>query len=409
MKARIFIGLLSFLATETISATPSVSGIDGAFNHGSTLTITGNLFSTRPSFSGSSHGIPASLNVAWKDFEDSTLVSDGFTVENNQTASWVLEDVDGKTNSLKHGKRIYSTEYSIDSTRVSGLTKTQHGTTGNYFFSFWERFAGFGDLGSINGGKSFRLFANNSQNPGTHNIYTSNIDNESTASIFSECVGCSPTPTQPFKAGANKLGEWQRIDVVLTESSNQVILYRNMQKFYCMASDTSTFTNCVWPYQQQWIYPPFGGDGYTFVFGHMIDGPPQTQEPGGYYKFDDLYADYSLAHVEVCSKSTWSGLIAGGGTSDNQCEIQIPTSWSNTAVGINFNAGSFTSGTTVYAYVITANSTPESFDVNANGFALVVGETGGGGAEGGGEEESGGGTPTQPSGQGILIGYDATP
>lgn len=67
------------------------------------------------------------------------------------------------------------------------------------------------------------------------------------------------------------------------------------------------------------------------------------------------------------------------------------------------NTGSFNSGDTAYLYVITENGTAESFDVNANGFPVTIGETG---TSGGGEPEEPEETPQDGS---VLVGYDLTP
>lgn len=386
--------MASFLTSKAGNAAPSISGMSGDFDHGAPVTITGSSFGTRGDYNGSSSEIADFLPVVWKNFEDSTLVSDGLTVENNHTQSWVIESTAAKSNSVAHGKRIFY-PHGVSVERVAGLQKTQSGTTGNYFFSFWFYLPALSTVTMIDEGKLWRIYGSATAG----NILMETADNSSEFQTFSECgSNCSPQPpAEQSKVPGFKLGEWQRIDIAMSQSPDQYIVYKNMQKFFCIASATSTFTNCVWPVRQQYVYNPFGGNGHTFLYGHMIYGP-STGGDGGYYKFDDLFADYSLAHVEVCNQPTWNALLTGGASSMTaHCEVQIPTSWSSNSITIDLNTGSFPSGSNVYAYVITENGTAENFDVNANGFAFQIGESGTGEEEGG--EES------QP-GDGILVGYE---
>lgn len=362
-----------FFLTKELRADPLISSVNGSFDQGSTATITGSAFGTRGNFAGSSHAIPSFLPVVWKDFEDHILNSDGLTEENAGTNSWVVESVTPRIAGNYYGKR----KYDATDGRIQGLQKVQHGTTGNWFFSFWILWPSVANLGDIDGGKQWRIFGDPTT---SHNMYMSSVDDSSELVFQSEYPPCScAIDTLP----GNKLGEWERIDIAMTQSPDQFIVYRNMQKKYCIASDTSAFTNCNTYVTKTFVHNPFNADGHTFVFGHMIDGPGapagENYTGNGNYKEDDLYADYSLAHIEVCSKSTWNALLSGGGTNDNHCEIQIPTNWVDTSISINFNAGSFATGTAAYLYVITENNTAESFDVNANGFPITIGATGGGG------------------------------
>lgn len=390
--------LVLILISGPVYAVPSISSIDGQFVHGATVTLFGSSFGTRGDFNGSSHDIADFLPVMKKDFEDNTLVSDGVTVENSHSQSWSVEGTTAKTNSTKHGKRFFF-NHGDGLDRISGLQKTQTGTTGNWFFSFWFWLPSISTLTMVDEGKIFRVYGDS---PG-NNIYLHTRDDSSSMVIFSECSSCSPAPTSPERAGGWKLGEWQRVDIAMRQNPSEFVVYRNMQKFFAVAQTTTSFTNVVYSFAQQYVYNPWGGNGHTFIYGHMHYSPSDpTPADGGYELFDDLYADYSLAHVELCSDSTWDALATGGGTSDNHCELQIPTAWSNTSISANLNVGSFTAGTTVYAYVVTESGTAESFDVNPTGFSLVVGEAG----EGGGEEEE----DDEPvSSDGILIGWEATP
>lgn len=376
MKPKLIVFILFSCFFKEAQATPSISGISGTFNHLSTITISGSSFGTRSNFGGFSHAISTFMPVVWKDFEDDLLVSDRLTVENNHLQNWVVENVTPKTNSTEYGKRIYFDE-GDGLSRISGLQMTQSGVTGNWFFSYWFLLPDLANANLIDGGKTFRIFGN----PATsHNIYLGLVDDSSELTVVTECTSnCgNPSPSEHTKVPGYKLGEWQRVDLAITQNPDQLIVFRNMQKYYCIASDTSTFTDCAWPFQQQYVDNPFDANGHTFVYGHMLDDPA-TGGDGGNAKFDDLFADYSLARVEVCTKSTWNALITGGGTNVNHCEVQIPTAWNTTSINVTFNTGSLATGSTAYVYVITQNSTAQSFDVNSNGFQIVIGTTSSGG------------------------------
>ena len=62
---------------------------------------------------------------------------------------------------------------------------------------------------------------------------------------------------------------------------------------------------------------------------------------------DDLYIDTTQQRVEVCDASVWSNR--------NHCEIQIPSSWSDSSITITFNQGSFETGRCLYLYVVDVN------------------------------------------------------
>jgi hypothetical protein len=81
---------------------------------------------------------------------------------------------------------------------------------------------------------------------------------------------------------------------------------------------------------------------------------------------DDAYIDTTLARVEVCSGSSWN--------SRSHCEIQPPTSWSSSSVQVTFNRGSFSSGNTVYLYVVDSSG-----NVNSSGYPITIGGGSGGG------------------------------
>ncbi len=87
------------------------------------------------------------------------------------------------------------------------------------------------------------------------------------------------------------------------------------------------------------------------------DGCPAT------FWVDDVYIDITQARVELCDTPAWSA-IAGTGAS---CEIQVPVSWSDSAITVTANVGAFADEATAYLYVIDGEGR-----VNETGFATTV-------------------------------------
>ena len=80
---------------------------------------------------------------------------------------------------------------------------------------------------------------------------------------------------------------------------------------------------------------------------------------------DDIYIQSgSQARVELCDTSAWS--------SRTSCDIQPATNWLDTSISVTVNTGGFTSGETVYLYVVGANG-----DVNSKGYPVIISGSGG--------------------------------
>ncbi len=77
---------------------------------------------------------------------------------------------------------------------------------------------------------------------------------------------------------------------------------------------------------------------------------------------DDVYIDNTKARVELCEGATWSTRIA--------CDIQIPTSWSDSTIKATVNTGTFQTDDIAYLYVVDSDGT-----VNSSGYQVIIGET----------------------------------
>lgn len=87
-----------------------------------------------------------------------------------------------------------------------------------------------------------------------------------------------------------------------------------------------------------------------------------TPRPSMEFFWDELYVDITRARVEIGDAATWAACT--------HREIQIPSAWSNDAITVNVNQGSFQNGQQVYLYVVDGNG-----QVNQQGLAVSIGGT----------------------------------
>jgi hypothetical protein len=98
-------------------------------------------------------------------------------------------------------------------------------------------------------------------------------------------------------------------------------------------------------------------------------GTARSAGPGGFARacnsvlnrryFADLYMDTTAQRVILANNPVYSAATI--------TEVQIPTSWSDTSIGVTVNLGTFSSGQTAYLFVFDATGTP-----TAAGFAVTV-------------------------------------
>jgi hypothetical protein len=99
------------------------------------------------------------------------------------------------------------------------------------------------------------------------------------------------------------------------------------------------------------------------LFGNYLghDGDPTKESCGSYgdavVYWDNVYVDTTQARVELGNAATYAGCT--------QREIQIPSTWTDTAIAITLNQGGFTSIKGRYLYVITPSGL-----ANSQGFLL---------------------------------------
>ena len=77
--------------------------------------------------------------------------------------------------------------------------------------------------------------------------------------------------------------------------------------------------------------------------------------------FDDIYVDNSWRAIYIGNNANWDNVT--------HWEIQLPTAWSATSITATLNAGTFTSDSTTYLFVIDSDGTASS------GYQITFGNT----------------------------------
>lgn len=329
------------LQVTTAEAAPSVSSVSGEFNHGSSITISGSGFGKRSSYNSDSGTWKGGkfLNFRFKDFEDGQLNSNGFFAQRGG-ASWSASSSElgilngGPANSTRYMRRSYVTGESGGlSTKVSGA--------GNQLYTTFK----FMMPEKTQSGKFFRFYADSPQN----NVYLSTGCSNYRIRGYSECSSgtCSGAATEWGTGPTLTTGKWHRIEIWADASKNS----------FTVAVDGVQAWN-----KTNWLAASLALNGHTLDYPNMLDGPQRDAScpATGAYSYDDIYVDFTQARVEIGDASTWSNT--------RKKEVQIPTSWSDSAISVRVNSGEFTSGQTAYLYVVDSNGA-----VNNQGIPVKIG------------------------------------
>lgn len=97
---------------------------------------------------------------------------------------------------------------------------------------------------------------------------------------------------------------------------------------------------------------------------HAHDGIPGLCDPSpgdAYGWWDNVYIDNTRARVELGNAATYDACTLR--------EIQVPSSWSNSSITVNFKQGAFAAGQSAYLFVVTSTGAVSS------GHPLTIGGT----------------------------------
>jgi hypothetical protein len=323
------------------SAAPSVTGVSGTVGHGNAVTISGSGFGSHADYNNTSDTWNGGkmLNFRFKDFEDGQINSHGFYAQKSDSnwspsASELGIQNGGPVNSTKYIKRSYVTG------EAGGLSANISGS-GNQLYTTFK----FMMPANTQSGKLFRFYAASPMN----DVYLSSGCTNNLVRGFSECTSgsCSGAATEWGSGPELTANQWHRIEVYADASKNQFTVWVN---------GTQAWT------KSNWLNSSLAMNGHTLDYPNMLDSSSRDAScpATGSYNYDDIYADFTQARVEISDASTWSA-------SKNK-EVQLATAWSDSSISIRVNAGRFPAGKAAYLYVVDANGS-----ANSQGIPVTIG------------------------------------
>jgi len=306
---KLFLFILIFFCVTTVSyaATPIVSG-------GSNSTVSGSNFGSHADYHANVGG---KLAWVWQNFENS-ITYDGLDYYGD-AASYYTRLTSG-------GRSGYWIQRSGNSNNRYIQTSHDSFNTNTFYMSFWSYVPTNAD-----DGKTMRFAFNGWE--GTNYWY--NLTNGAVNQEY-EFLDYGALSSYPK-------GQWVRIEMLLKGYGSG-----HSQKFWFTGHNNNS------P-----VYSASYSSMQIFNTTQLIVGAGYDSSTG-YWGFDDVYANFTQARVELCAESSWS--------SRNHCEIQIVSAWSDSNITYTLNQGTFQNGNTAYLYVVN-----EDGDANSTGRAITIG------------------------------------
>lgn len=318
------------------STTPTVSGVTGNLNHGSSATISGSGFGNK------SNAAP----VKWDNFESGTL---GAALSTN---GWI--HYSSSTSPLFSNTRAYAGNQSAhtdmpmapDNFNTAGLINLNALQLYLSCQFRWERIAG-----NYADGPFIKLLRANAHPDFYHSrprfYSTQRLRIPEHESGYSPDQTISPEPNDVQITGTHSLveGQWNRLEVYYKFSDPAGAANGALQTWVNLGQNAN-YTSVV----------TRGTDSVSstrvidnFLLPFMAD---RLQNVHLRLYVDDVYVDTTQARVEIGNASTWDACT--------QREIQIPSAWSTTSITVTINRGIFSPGSQVYLYVIDADGNHNS-------------------------------------------------
>lgn len=320
---------------------PSVSNVTGNLNHGSSVTISGSGFGNKGN----------ATPVKWDNFESGVL---GAALSTN---GWI--HYSSNTSPLFSNTRAYSGNQSAhtdmpmaaDNFNTAGLRNLN---TLQLYLSCqfrWERISG-----SYTDGPFIKLLRANANPDFYHSrprfYSTHRLRTPAHESGYSPDQTISPEPNDIQITGTHNLieGQWNRLEVYYKYSDPAGVANGALQTWVNLGQNAN-YTAVVTRANDS-VSGPRVIDNFLLPF--MAD---RLQNVHLRLYVDDVYVDTTQARVEIGNAPTWDACT--------QREIQIPTSWSTTAIAVTINRGTFSPGSQVYLYVVDTDG-----NHNSDGYAL---------------------------------------
>lgn len=374
-----------FLFISSAFAAPQIETVAGQFQHGSTVTITGQNFGAKTT---------GAAPYRWDDFESGA-------VPNPLAAPWDLVYYGGSNPvPARYGLKSRTgvsqkvANVNFDDTGRSDFGKSA-GTSPTDIYQLYLSFYAYMDF-SLAPSRNYKIFRSYSGAGDDHDmlVLTTYPKSGTTWQFF------SPPNVSQHSAYVSGTGEdsWHKYEfwTNLLPDRTEVKFWidgklqvnwpsnppdtsgRGMDELrigHYFAHDDLVCSSSASPHYGEACYPD--SDSNTFCDGPCHWSTAACDAFGGCHgtvSFDDVYIDQTPARVEICSKSAYAAKESQGDT----CEVQVPSVWSETGITVSFNQGAFTEGQTAYLYV-----TDPGGSVNALGSPLVIsGQAGDGVAPG---------------------------
>ena len=329
-----------------VQAQPSITGVTGTLSHGQTVTIAGSGFGTK------SPVAPA----AFEDFSDG--VANGIS---KHGGTWHITN---NTDNLRTPFDVMNAR--CDFKHPGGMCEYSYNavTAPRWFVQYWFKPApnwqwGTTTYGGNNDGlanvKFLRFFPTGSRN--YSNVFYAFLG---WANNVIRAVENGDTVYLPIDFTVIMTpGSWHLVQAEFGENSGVDQADGRLRLWIDGALRHTTDT----------LVTNVGSDGPAinkrpYVIGLRDSWPPSDAPVDNMYGYySDIYVDTSWARVEVGDAPVY-----------NDCtvrEIQIPASWSDSAIEITFRQGTFGNGQTVYVFVVDASGAVSP------GFGVVVGSSGG--------------------------------
>ena len=347
-------------------AAPVVQNASGKFNHKSTVTITGSGFGTKGT----------AAPVIWDDASGNNILDKWDGAWPNNNASY--------NTAYRAPMRGIGLPHNNVSRYIAGAHAQGSGAQGGYNVIFFK-------YRTIS---SYPAYTYASWYERADDKWVFGGDNNYKTFAFSEGQGPYNMPNNWYLAFNTPLPDSNTstgASYILGDDSNfTTLLWTDVNGNSHWWGAAINPMSGVWKKVETEIKYTNQNDGYIKLWENgalrinyagptdKYPGKQRTEGPGGYARmygqtnnwryWSDVYFDYSRARVVLANNANIAKATI--------IEPQIPSSWSNSSIGISVNLGKFTSGQTAYLFVFDPTGVP-----NTTGLPITVG---GGSSSGGG-------------------------
>lgn len=299
---------------------PTITGVLGTISQNQLVTITGTSFSTKS---------PAAPLV-WETFNSGTPLNSLYS----ENSSWIpYQNLGGR---FSNGYMRNGTVNVVNSPPINGAFSTNYITfaaTDTIFVSSWRLFQNYdgtgipimGNVGSTAVGATYQGTGNWSWRGDSWLHYKNDL-----TTLQQQNTGILPQTITP----TNINDIWERSDFILANSTPD-------------ASDGTVILDVIDNAKYEAISSlnlQLSTDEFAWGSYQLGLSVIQSTDTSFGVYVDDVYVDNTWARVEIGNDPVYENCT--------HREMQIPTSWSNDSITIQFNHGSFDVGNQVYLFVI---------------------------------------------------------